>query len=283
MYCWVDWKNNSITNSCISTHPCCSYLIFLSCAHVCVCEECVWGVEVQQRWRDWMPGYCLWALGACLIDGSGGQRDMSEKCYYLGLMNSPSRRGNLIWAFTRALFGLQTSFIIGWHNCIHIIFQGDWRGDLSVLIRTFCTMTAPSLFSVWAVQKLCSWLRWMYTLSLLCKSIVFILPQCAGQSVCKMTLKWVVFTCAPAGLLFSWSSVSSSELIQDLARQPSKPFHPPTQLQLPFLGLQLQLPHVLASPQCTAAFGFAGGPIVCEGVPERRTNLRTRLVSFHQH
>lgn len=58
--------------------------------------------EVQQRWRVWEPGYCLWALESCLINGSGGQWDMSEKCYYLGLMNSPSWRGNLIRALTRA-------------------------------------------------------------------------------------------------------------------------------------------------------------------------------------
>lgn len=30
--------------------------------------------------------------GGTLINGSGGQRDMSEKCYYLSLMNSSSWR-----------------------------------------------------------------------------------------------------------------------------------------------------------------------------------------------
>lgn len=91
------------------------------------------------------------------------------------------------------------------------------------------------------------------------------------------------FVFAPAGLLLPRSSVSSRKLVRGLAGQPSQSFHSPAELQHPHLGLQHQLLRILATAQLTAAPGFAGGPVVCDGVPDRGTNLRARLVSFHQH
>lgn len=86
-----------------------------------------------------------------------------------------------------------------------------------------------------------------------------------------------------AGLLLRRSTISSSELLRGLAGEPIRSFHPPAQLQHPNLGPQRQLLHILAPPQRAAALDFAGGPVVCDGVPERRANLRTCLVSLHQH
>lgn len=86
-----------------------------------------------------------------------------------------------------------------------------------------------------------------------------------------------------AGLLLRRSTISPSELLRDLAGEPIRPFHAPAQLQHPNLGPQRQLLRILAPPQRAAALGFARGPVVRDGVPERRPNLRTCLVSLHQH
>lgn len=99
----------------------------------------------------------------------------------------------------------------------------------------------------------------------------------------NMTDPGSFYLCTLAGLLLHRSSISSSELVWGLAGEPLWSFHPPAKLQHPNLGPQCQLLHILATPQRTAALGFAGGPVVCEGVPDCRANLRTRLVSFHQH
>lgn len=114
----------------------------------------------------------------------------------------------------------------------------------------------------------------MYNLSLLCSG-AFILAdrsKCLHYST-ENTPDVDHFVCAPAGLLFPRGSVSSSKLIWGLAGQPSQSFHAPAQLQHPNLGLQRQLLHVLAAPQRTEALDFTGGPVVCGGVPEFRTNL----------
>lgn len=187
-------------------------------------------------------------------------------------MNSPGWRENLIRALTRAQFCLQTWLLLAAITAV-ISFPGQQS-------RT-CQFW-------WALFLL---LRWFYYIvhRLSRRSDVSIKPPClAAQSGCilylRIILTWVILLPRNlAGLLLRRSSLSSSEHVRDLAGEPLRSLHPAAKLQHPNLGSQCQrqLHHILAPPQRTAALGFAGGPVVRWGVPGRRANLRTRLVSLH--
>lgn len=99
----------------------------------------------------------------------------------------------------------------------------------------------------------------------------------------KISLIWVLFSLHHAGLLLSWSTLSSCKYIRSVVSESLWAFRPTAEFQPPRLGFQRQRHPIVATAQRSAPRGLAGGPVVRGGVPERGAVLRASLVPLHQH